>query len=121
MVVFGQDLFSFMYEQDFSRLLLGKLEKKKKNKKIRIAPFPTTPNSVPLKGIFLLSLILLLLHAGWILTGKSREKKKNAVFCEKRALKSQQRPTGKVFVYKIQVNPIHTILKYGDYYDFMDR
>ena len=29
--------------------------------------------------------------------------------------------TGKVFVYKIQVNPIHTILKYGDYYDFMDR
>ena len=27
----------------------------------------------------------------------------------------------KVFVYKIQVNPIHTILKYGDYYDFIDR
>ena len=27
----------------------------------------------------------------------------------------------RVFVYKIQVNPIHTILKYGDYYDFMDR
>ena len=26
-----------------------------------------------------------------------------------------------MFVYKIQVNPIHTILKYGDYYDFMDR
>ena len=26
-----------------------------------------------------------------------------------------------LFVYKIQVNPIHTILKYGDYYDFMDR
>ena len=26
----------------------------------------------------------------------------------------------KVFVYKIQVNPIHTILKYGHYYDFMD-
>ena len=25
-----------------------------------------------------------------------------------------------MFVYKIQVNPIHTILKYGDYYDFMD-
>ena len=24
-------------------------------------------------------------------------------------------------VYKIEVNPIHTILKYGDYYDFMDR
>ena len=23
-----------------------------------------------------------------------------------------------MFVYKIQVNPIHTILKYGDYYDF---
>ena len=30
-------------------------------------------------------------------------------------------PTRKVFVYKIQVNPIHTILKYGNYYDFMDR
>ena len=27
----------------------------------------------------------------------------------------------KEFVYKIQVNPIHTILKYGYYYDFMDR
>ena len=27
----------------------------------------------------------------------------------------------KMFVYKTQVNPIHTILKYGDYYDFMDR
>ena len=26
-----------------------------------------------------------------------------------------------MFVYKIQVNPIHTILKYGEYYDFMDR
>ena len=25
------------------------------------------------------------------------------------------------FVYKIQVNPIHTILIYGIYYDFMDR
>ena len=36
-------------------------------------------------------------------------------------LKSQWRPTIKVFVYKIQVNFIHTILKYGDYYDFMDR
>ena len=36
-------------------------------------------------------------------------------------LKSQQRPTRKVFVYKIQVNAIYTILKYGDYYDFMDR
>ena len=36
-------------------------------------------------------------------------------------LKSKQRPTRKVFVYKIQVNPIHTILKYGYYYDFMDR
>ena len=32
-------------------------------------------------------------------------------------VKSQYWPTGKVFVYKIQVNPIHTILKYGDYYD----
>ena len=36
-------------------------------------------------------------------------------------LKSQKRPTKTIFVYKIQVNPIHTILKYGDYYDFMDR
>ena len=36
-------------------------------------------------------------------------------------LKSQKRPTRKVFVYKIQVDPIHTILKYGNYYDFMDR
>ena len=36
-------------------------------------------------------------------------------------LKSQLRPTRKVFVYKIQVNPIHTVLKYGNYYDFMDR
>ena len=26
----------------------------------------------------------------------------------------------KAFVYKIQVNPINTTLKYGDYYDFMD-
>ena len=26
-------------------------------------------------------------------------------------LKSQKRPTGKVFGYKIQVNPIHTIFK----------
>ena len=26
-----------------------------------------------------------------------------------------------MFVYKIQVNPIHTILKYGICYDFMDR
>ena len=38
-----------------------------------------------------------------------------------RILKSHLRPTRKVFVYKIQVNPIHTILKYCDYYDFMDR
>ena len=30
-------------------------------------------------------------------------------------------PTRKVLVYKIQVNPIHTILNYGNYYDFMDR
>ena len=30
-------------------------------------------------------------------------------------------PTSKVFVYKIQVNPIDTNLKYVDYYDFMDR
>ena len=36
-------------------------------------------------------------------------------------LESQYRPTRKVFVYKIQVNPIHTILKYGDYCDFMDK
>ena len=36
-------------------------------------------------------------------------------------LKSQQRPTRQVFVYEIQVNLIHTVLKYGSYYDFMDR
>ena len=35
-------------------------------------------------------------------------------------LKSQKRPTRKVFLYKIQVNPIHTILKYGNYNDFID-
>ena len=35
-------------------------------------------------------------------------------------LKSQYWPTGTMFVYKIQVNPIHTILKYGDYNDFKD-
>ena len=27
----------------------------------------------------------------------------------------------KEFVYKIKVNPFHTILKYDDYHDFMDR
>ena len=36
-------------------------------------------------------------------------------------LKSQKRPSSTLFIYKIQVNPIHTILKYGNYYDFMDR
>ena len=36
-------------------------------------------------------------------------------------LKSQYQPTRKAFVYKIQVNPIHTNLKYGNYYDFVDR
>ena len=30
-------------------------------------------------------------------------------FCLAQLLKSQKRPTRKVFVYKIQVNPIHTI------------
>ena len=35
-------------------------------------------------------------------------------------LKVPIRPSRKVFVYKIQVNPIHTSLKYGSYYDFMD-
>ena len=35
--------------------------------------------------------------------------------------KSEWRPSRTMFVYKIQVNPIHTILKYCDYYDFMDR
>ena len=39
----------------------------------------------------------------------------------KTSLKSQLRPARKMFVYKIQVNPIHTILRYGDYYDFMDK
>ena len=32
-------------------------------------------------------------------------------------LTSQWRPTRTMFVYKIQINPIHTILKYGKYYD----
>ena len=34
---------------------------------------------------------------------------------------SQLWPTRMMFVYKIQVNPIHTIFRYGDYYDFLDR
>ena len=38
-----------------------------------------------------------------------------------KSLKSQQQPTRRVFVYKIQVSPFHTILRYGNYYDFMDR
>ena len=38
-----------------------------------------------------------------------------------KGLKSQWWPTRKVFVCKIQVNPVHTILKYGNYYEFMDR
>ena len=29
--------------------------------------------------------------------------------------------TRQMFVYKIQVNLIHTILRYGGYYDFRDR
>ena len=29
--------------------------------------------------------------------------------------------TRKMFVYKIQLNPIHASLKYGHYYDIMDR
>ena len=36
-------------------------------------------------------------------------------------LKSQKRPNRTMFVHKIQVNPIHTILKYGTYYNFMNR
>ena len=36
-------------------------------------------------------------------------------------LKSEYRPSRMMFVYKIQVNTIDTILKYGIYYDFMDR
>ena len=36
-------------------------------------------------------------------------------------LKSQLWQTRKMFVYKIQVNPIYTILKHHDYYDFMDK
>ena len=43
------------------------------------------------------------------------------MFCDIGGIKSQQRPTRKVSVNKIQVNAIHTVLKYGDYYDFMDR
>ena len=34
---------------------------------------------------------------------------------------AQRFQTRRVFVYKIKVNPIHTILKYGIYYDIMDR
>ena len=37
------------------------------------------------------------------------------------SLKSQKRPSRWMFVYKIQLNPIHTIVKYGIYYDFMDK
>ena len=49
-------------------------------------------------------------------------KKKNKIAAANlQTLKSQWRPTRKAFVYKIQVNPIHAILKYGNYYDFMDR
>ena len=33
-------------------------------------------------------------------------------------LKSQLCPIRKIIVYKIQVNPIHPILKYGYYYDY---
>ena len=44
----------------------------------------------------------------------SNDMSKSSVFI---FLKSQLRSTRKVFVYKIQVNPIHTILKYGDYHD----
>ena len=40
---------------------------------------------------------------------------------KRKHIKFQTAPTIKVFVYKIQVNPNNTILKYGDYYDFMDR
>ena len=39
----------------------------------------------------------------------------------KPSLKSQWRPTKKVFVYNIQKYPIHTILKYGIYCDFTDK
>ena len=41
-------------------------------------------------------------------------------FCGEES-KSQQLPSRTMFVYKIQVNPIHTVSKYGIYYDFMDR
>ena len=37
------------------------------------------------------------------------------------ALFFQKRPSRTMFVYKIQVNPIHAILQYGIYYDYMDR
>ena len=37
------------------------------------------------------------------------------------SLKSYKGPTKKVFIYKIQVNPIHTILKDGIFYNFMHR
>ena len=41
--------------------------------------------------------------------------------CTRIHIKVPIAPTRKVFVYKIKVNLIHTILKYGNYYDFMDR
>ena len=65
---------------------------------------------------------------GGLYKSKTRLQKKNILilipycpfFLEDTELKSQKRSTRKVFVYKIQVNPFHTILKYGDYHDFTD-
>ena len=47
--------------------------------------------------------------------------KKKKLFSKQNNLKCQKRPTVKMFVYKIKVNPIHTVLKCGDCYDFVDR
>ena len=43
-----------------------------------------------------------------------REREREREVLARGDLKSQYRPTRKMFVSKIQVNPIHTILKYGD-------
>ena len=54
----------------------------------------------------------------------NKKKARNCSTLNKRLaqkINGELKSSRKVFVYKIQVNPIHTILKYGIYYDFMDR
>ena len=43
------------------------------------------------------------------------------IFLWKRKIAKFKFPIAANFVYKIQVNPIYTILKYGIFYDFIDR